>query len=101
MRIENEVVKLIKAFRTGKHTIKCMYKYVDGQEFVISWSNIHEGSGNVIEYCLDENYCLAGDELIMEKIYSCMVEGESDTNENIELYLAIRDTFNSNDCEEI
>jgi hypothetical protein len=37
----------------------------------------------------------------MEKIHSCMVEGESDTNEHIELYLAIRDTFNSNDCEEV
>lgn len=93
--------KLLKAFRTDKHTVKCLYITDDSREFMIQWSNIHEGSGNVIEYYLDQNYCLAADELMMEKIHSCMVEGESDTNENIELYYAIRDTFNSNDCEDL
>jgi len=93
--------KLLKSFRTDKHTVKCLYITDDRREFIIQWSNIHEGSGDVIEYCLDENYCLAGDELMIDKVIECIQEGETDTNRYIDLYLAIRDTFNSNDCEDL
>jgi len=95
------MIRLLKSFRTDQHTVKCLYLTEGSKEFLVAWSNIHEGSGNVIEYCLNENYCLAGDELMMDEVIECIKEGETNTNRYIDLYLGIRDTFNSNDCEEI
>ena len=43
---------------------------------------------------------LCGGELV-EKVENAISSSESDDNQDIELYLAIRDTFDKTDCESV
>ena len=90
------MLNLIKAFRTDENTVKVMYLLKDQrQEFVVEWSNIHAGTGEVENYDLQIG-CLSQTVELNEKVENAIREGEKDDSE---LYHAIMDTFDRMDCE--
>ena len=94
-----KMTKFIKAFRTTENEVCAMYSH-QSQEFVVFWNNIHPETGDVIDYDLQVK-CLANNENLIEKVENAIELGESDDNQDVELYLAIRDTFDKTDCESI
>ena len=88
-------LRLIKAFRVNSDMVKVLYSHVDyAQEFLIEWFNYGFG------YDLQKNVLSSNDNMI-DKIESAIDIGEDDNNPDLELYLEIRDTFDSMDCEQI
>lgn len=94
-----KMTKFIKAFRTTENEVCAMYSN-QSQEFVVFWNNIHPETGDVIDYDLQVK-CLANNENLIEKVENAIKLGESDDNQDVELYLAIRDTFDKTNCESI
>lgn len=93
------MIKLIKAFRTDENTVKVLYLHEElHYEFLVEWSNIHPETGKAINYALELD-CLSRHENFNDRVIDAIREGESDSNPDVELYLAIRDTFDALDCE--
>lgn len=65
------------------------------QDFVIEWSNIHPATGEIVSYDLQPT-CLAGSENLVNEVVEVIKIGECDDSG---LYLELRDTFDSLDCE--
>ena len=93
------MTKFIKAFRTTENEVCAMYSH-QSQEFVVFWNNAHPETGDVGDYDLQIK-CLANNENLVEKVENAISSGESDDNQDVELYLAIRDTFDKTDCESV
>lgn len=91
-----KMTKFIKAFRTAENEVCAMYSH-QSQEFVVFWSNAHPETD---DYDLQIK-CLANNENLVEKVENAISSGESDDNQDVELYLAIRDTFDKTDCESV
>ena len=94
-----KMTKFIKAFRTTENEVCAMYSH-QSQEFVVFWNNVHPETGDVGDYDLQIK-CLANNENLVEKVENAISSGESDDNQDVELYLAIRDTFDKTDCESV
>ena len=94
-----KMTKFIKAFRTTENEVCAMYSH-QSQEFVVFWNNVHPETGDVGDYDLQIK-CLASNENLVEKVKDAISSGESDSNQDVELYLAIRDTFDKTDCESV
>ena len=94
-----KMTKFIKAFRTTENEVCAMYSH-QSQEFVVFWNNVHPETGDVGDYDLQIK-CLANNENLVEKVENAISSGESDCNQDVELYLAIRDTFDKTDCESV
>lgn len=92
------MLKLIKAFRTTDNEVKVLYFHKElHYEFLVEWSNIHPGTGEVVDYdlCLS---CLSANESFNERVVKAIRQGESYSNSDVELYLSIRDMFDALDC---
>ena len=88
------MITLIKAFRADENTVYVMYAHNErAQRFVVEWSNIHPETGNIENYDLQLN-CLSGSEILNDIVKQAISDGEDS-----DLYLSIRDTFDSLDCE--
>lgn len=94
-----KMTKFIKAFRTTENEVCAMYSH-QSQEFVVFWNNINPETGVIGDYDLQIK-CLANNENLVEKVENAISSGESDDNQDVELYLAIRDTFDKTDCESV
>lgn len=86
-------IKLIKAFRISATRVGVMYVH-QGREFIVFWSNENQ------RYDLEIN-CLAKNESLSERIEQAIKNGESDDNSDVQIYLQLRDTFDSLDCESV
>ena len=95
-----KMTKFIKAFRTTENEVCAMYSHHQSQEFVVFWNNVHPETGETGDYDLQIK-CLANNENLVEKVENAISSGESDDNQDVELYLAIRDTFDKTDCESV
>ena len=94
-----KMTKFIKAFRTTENEVCAMYSH-QSQELVVFWNNVHPETGDVGDYDLQIK-CLANNENLVERVKDAISSGESDSNQDVELYLAIRDTFDKTDCESV
>ncbi len=91
------MIELIKAFRRDENTVCVMYFHKENkQDFIVEWNNIHPSIGEVVDYDLQIN-CLSNSEILNSTVESAIREG----SEGDDLYVAIRDTFNSQDCEHV
>lgn len=94
------MITLLKAFRVDENTVNVMYFHNELKyKFVVEWSNIHPGTGSIIDYDLQLE-CLSTSERFNERVSSAISSGETESNTDIDLYLAIRDTFDMLDCED-
>lgn len=96
-------IKFIKAYRAQEHIVKAVYK-LDEIEFTIEWCCMNnDGEIDQNNYFLQDGShdVTCEDSNMADKVLEAIRAGDSDDNPDLELYLFIRDTFNSNDCEEI
>ena len=94
-------LKLLKAFRVDENSVRVLYYHTEMRfEFLISWDNVHAGSGEIGQYHLQQN-CLSPSESFNSRITLAIDIGEVDENSDLDLYLEIRDTFNHADCADL
>lgn len=95
------IIKLIKVFRANQNTVKVLYFHrVRHQEFLIEWNNIHPSTGDVGQYDLEIS-CMSNDEILNLIVEDTIQAGESDDNDDCDLYIELRDTFDYSDCVEV
>lgn len=96
-----KIISLIKAFRINENAVKVLYYHNEQhREFLVEWNNIHPETGEVIEYDLQPT-CMSSSDDFSERVNDAIKIGESDSNPDLDLYLAIRDTFDYLSCGEI
>lgn len=93
------MIKLTKTTRINMNCVKVTYE-LDGKEFTVEWNNIHPGTGETGDFDLMLNVESTDEDLIY-RVQEAIREGETDSNPDLELYLDIRDTFDSSDCDEL
>lgn len=92
-------IKLAGARRTTINSVEVAYE-LDGTRFTVEWNNIHPGTGETGDFDLMLNVESTDEDLIY-RVQEAIREGETDSNPDLELYLDIRDTFDSSDCDEL
>lgn len=92
-------LNLVKVSRIDENTVRVTYS-LNNEEFTVEWNNIHPSTGDIGEFDLQAT-CDADNQDLEDRVYNAILEGEDDDNEDLELYLAIRDTFDRHDCEGI
>ena len=96
----NKLISLVVAFRVNENEVRCLYKELKTKyEFLITWNNVHPENGEVTNYDLQLE-CLSDNELLRERVIEVIRNGETD-DEDGDLYIEIRDKFNSLDCESL
>lgn len=89
-------IKFLSAKRKSFNSVQVTYS-LDSTEFTVEWNNIHDGTGEFGDYDLQLDV-KSSDEDLAIRVADCSRVGETDENDDLELYLAIRDTFNASDC---
>ena len=96
-------IKFVSTERQDENTVKATYS-LDNVNFSVFWSNLCPQSGDVdYSYGLMAGFDAVESEshALYERVVNAIDLGEDDKNKDSELYLYIRDTFDSNDCENI
>lgn len=93
-------IKLLSAERVSLNHVSVTYLSGDSQ-FKVQWSNICPGTGNHVDQYDLQAFCESIDENLEERVADCLREGETDNNDDLQLYLDIRDTFSSLDCVDL
>lgn len=92
-------IEFIKAYRVDESTVSVIYR-IDGIDIKVQWDCIHPETGERGAYDLD-NYVRSIDDDLSARVSEAINMGEKDDNPDLELYLFILNTFDSNDCEDI
>ena len=80
------------------HTVYVLYK-LNLVEFFVKWCNIN-CDGDIDSFDLESDV-ICSNETYKERIEKSIQEGERDDNDDIEIYLFIRDKFSSIDCQQL
>ena len=91
----NSTIKFIEAKKESDNEVSAKYLISD-QEVTVSWNNLHEGTGEIMDsfdLTLDVK---SEDERTTELVKEAINQGEDS-----DIYLFIRDTFNAGDAAEI
>jgi hypothetical protein len=92
-------LNFIKAERTSLFNVDATYT-LDDIEFVVEWSCIHAETGEFGYY--DLGFTVRSlDTNLAERVSDAIKIGESDKNQDLELYIFIRDTFDQHDCTQL
>lgn len=95
------LLSLKRTYRLDKNTVGVVYLHEAYQEqFIVEWSNIHPGTGEVCDYDLQID-CLCDNSLLKFTVEDAIIAGESDANDHLDLYLEIRDTVSQLDVRDI
>lgn len=87
-------ISFLSAERTTAHEVKASYT-LNGIEFAALWNCIHGETGEVTDYDLSD--AEAQDSDLKHRVLTAIQEGEN--GQDGELYLFIKDTFDSSDAE--
>lgn len=90
-------IQFVSAKRTRPNSVEVTYDF-DNTTFVVEWNNIHPSTGEVVRYDLQPSVQCANEDL-KNRIEDAIKAGESDDNADIDIYLFIRDRFDSLDAE--
>lgn len=90
-------IQFVSAKRTRPNSVEVTYDF-DNTTFVVEWNNIHPTNGEVVRYDLQPSVQCANEDL-KNRIEDAIKAGESDDNVDIDIYLFIRDKFDSLDAE--
>lgn len=77
------------------YTVFCIYATDDRRQFVVKWDRDSNGGFDL------STDVMARNEELSSRVTCAISLGEADENPDTELYLCIRDAFNSNDCKEL
>lgn len=90
-------IQFVSAKRTRPNSVEVTYDF-DNTTFVVEWNNIHPTNGEVVRYDLQPSVQCANEDL-KNRIEDAIKAGESDDNADIDIYLFVRDRFDSLDAE--
>lgn len=90
-------IQFISAKRTSKNSVEATYKLND-TTFEVEWNNIHPSTGETVRYDLQPSVKCPNEDL-KNRIEDAILTGETDENIDIDIYLFIRDRFDSLDAE--
>jgi hypothetical protein len=93
------IIEFVKAYRVDQTTVSVIYR-IDGVEIKAQWHCMHTENGERTDYDLDV-YVRSIDDDLASRVSESIKIGETDDNPDLELYLFIRDAFNSNNCGDI
>lgn len=86
-------IKFLNAERATFNAVKAHYE-LQGKLFTVEWNNVNG------DYDLQLN-TLSKDSGLANRIDDAIREGETSDNNDLDLYLFIRDTFDAGDCQHI
>ena len=90
----NNLIELLNAQRISQNEVKVSYKHNEtGNVFSVFWNNIHEGTGDIVDYDLQID-CESDNKELEQKVIEAVT-----AREDSHLYLEIIERYNSNDCE--
>lgn len=90
-------IQFVSVERKNQHGVEVTYKLND-TTFVVEWNNIHPSTGDAVRYDLQPSVQCT-DENLKYRIEDAIKAGETDENIDIDIYLFIRDRFDSLDAE--
>lgn len=90
-------IQFVSVERKSIDSVEVTYKLND-TTFVVEWNNIHPSTGEVVRYDLQPSVQCT-DENLKYRIEDAIKAGETDENIDIDIYLFIRDRFDSLDAE--
>lgn len=90
-------IQFVSVERKSIDSVEVTYKLND-TTFVVEWNNIHPSTGEVVSYDLQPSVQCT-DENLKYRIEDAIKAGETDENIDIDIYLFIRDRFDSLDAE--
>lgn len=90
-------IQFVSVERKSIDSVEVTYKLND-TTFVVEWNNIHPSTGEMGRYDLQPSVQCT-DENLKYRIEDAIKAGETDENIDIDIYLFIRDRFDSLDAE--
>jgi hypothetical protein len=92
------LIQFVSARRDTEHSV--LVKYIltkTNEHFMVKWGNVDPGTGEIyLQYGLElEVYC--DSESLKERIRNCLLASEDDDNDDLMLYLELRDNFQADD----
>ena len=90
------IITFVNAKRVDKHTVDVTYE-LSGTLCTVRWSDVHPGTGELTPYYLKDDVN-SWDYTLAERISHAIKAGESDDNDDLDVYLFIRDTFDAFDA---
>ena len=91
LNAEKEQIKFLYAER-DMHCVNANYS-LNEVGFTVHWIDCDENSGEVIDYRLTDSYSL--DKGLKARVDEAIKIGETEDNPDIDLYLFVRNTFDS------
>ena len=95
-----DIMNYINAYRTGSNNVRVDYE-IENKIVKVNWCNIDAGTGEELSSYYLENIVECDDRELEIIIKDAIDAGEDDSNEYLELYLFIRDTFDSSHASDI
>lgn len=96
---ENEKIKFLYAKRTSWYEVKAVYS-LNNENFSVFWNCIDGQTGEPLDFYYLDNKVESRNEDLMDRVIEAIKMGEDDYNKDLELYLAIRDTYDMSNAEE-
>ncbi|MDY7025908.1 MAG: hypothetical protein SVC26_06160 [Pseudomonadota bacterium] len=93
-------MKFIKAERQSVNSVLATHE-IHGATVIAEWNNVHPETGKRGDYDLFIGSIIADDEALCERIEGAFEAGESDENADADIYLHLRDAFDSHDAQEL
>ena len=90
-------IQFIKATRIDHDSVEATYS-LNETEFTVKWCRL-DHNGKIDRYDLDAD-CECSDSNLAIRVAEAIKEGETDENPDLDLYLTVRDVFDSTDCED-
>jgi hypothetical protein len=96
-------IHFLNAKRTTLHSVEATYSIsidnIDNEKITVEWNNVHPGTGEICEYDLQID-TKSENKVLANRVDEAIREGETENNPDLDLYLALRDTFTGQDCKD-
>lgn len=91
-------IKFIEAKRISWYEVKAVYS-LNNENFSVFWNCIDEQTGKTLGFYYLANKVESKNEDLTDRVLETIKMGEVDCNKDLELYLAIRDTYDMSDAK--
>ena len=96
---ENEKIEFLYAKRTSWYEVEAVYS-LNNENFSVFWNCIDEQTGKPLGFYYLANKVESKNEDLTDRVLEAIKMGEDDYNKDLELYLAIRDTYNMSNAKD-
>ena len=93
-----ERIEFLCAKRTSWYEVEAVYS-LNNENFSVFWNCIDEQTGKTLDFYYLANKVESKNEDLTDRVLEAIKMGEDDHNKDLELYLAIRDTYDMSDAK--